>query len=275
MAPPVEWAGVPAGAAPRRAARAPLRRAGRCVPGLGRDLDARPAHGRDRRLELRRELPGGLDREARRARRGAAPLRAATRALRRPGRSSATSPRGRRTRRRTGCSSSSAAPRPAARPSSTRRCSGSARPRPGSPATTGSGRAQRARSATPRSRCRSSPSAAPRRTTSAASSRSSTAPRSATASPRGAPGSTATRPGSRSGSCSPRSRARTSACCARPTRVPLARKEGWTSKVRHTAAIAYTAAGPRIVVVLTFRPDEVSPAASRALGGDVNRSLGV
>ena len=59
------------------------------------------------------------------------------------------------------------------------------------------------------------------------------------------------------------------------TRVPLARKEGWTSKVRHTAAIAYTAAGPRIVVVLTFRPDEVRPAASRALGGDVNRSLGV
>ena len=59
------------------------------------------------------------------------------------------------------------------------------------------------------------------------------------------------------------------------TRVPLVRKEGWTTKVRHTAAIAYTAAGPRIVVVLTFRPDEVRPAASRALGGDVNRSLGV
>ena len=59
------------------------------------------------------------------------------------------------------------------------------------------------------------------------------------------------------------------------TRVPLARKEGWTSKVRHTAAIAYTASGPRIVVVLTFRPDEVSPTASRSLGGAVNRSLGV
>ena len=59
------------------------------------------------------------------------------------------------------------------------------------------------------------------------------------------------------------------------TRVPLARKEGWTTKVRHTAAIAYTPAGPRIVVVLTFRPDEVRPAASRSLGGDVNRSLGV
>ena len=59
------------------------------------------------------------------------------------------------------------------------------------------------------------------------------------------------------------------------TSVPLARKEGWTTKVRHTAAIAYTAAGPKIVVVLTFRPDEVRAAASRSLGGDVNRSLGV
>ena len=59
------------------------------------------------------------------------------------------------------------------------------------------------------------------------------------------------------------------------TRVPLARKEGWTTKVRHTAAIAYGAHGPRIVVVLTFRPDEVRPAASRSLGGAVNRSLGV
>jgi hypothetical protein len=59
------------------------------------------------------------------------------------------------------------------------------------------------------------------------------------------------------------------------TQVPLARKEGWTSKVRHTAAIAYTAAGPRIVVVLTFRPDEVRAGASRSLGGAVNRSLGV
>jgi hypothetical protein len=59
------------------------------------------------------------------------------------------------------------------------------------------------------------------------------------------------------------------------THVPLARKEGWTTKVRHTAAIAYTARGPRIVVVLTFRPDEVRPGASRSLGGAVNRSLGV
>ena len=30
------------------------------------------------------------------------------------------------------------------------------------------------------------------------------------------------------------------------TRVPLARKEGWTTKVRHTAAIAYGAHGPRM-----------------------------
>ena len=47
---------------------------------------------------------------------------------------------------------------------------------------------------------------------------------------------------------------------------PAARKEGWTTKVRHTAAILYRPSGPVIVVVLTFRPDEVSLSASRALG---------
>ena len=47
---------------------------------------------------------------------------------------------------------------------------------------------------------------------------------------------------------------------------PAARKEGWTTTVRHTAAIVFRESGPVIVVVLTFRPDEVSLAASRELG---------
>ena len=128
-------------------------------PGWALRIRAAPRSGRttsdrhNRRLELRRELPGGLDREARRARRrarryGPRPERTSVWPL------SATSPSGRRTRRRTASSSCSAAPRPAALPSSTRRCSSSARPRPGSRATTGSGRGRCGRSATPRSRSR-------------------------------------------------------------------------------------------------------------------------
>lgn len=52
---------------------------------------------------------------------------------------------------------------------------------------------------------------------------------------------------------------------------PAAQKHGWTTKVRHTGAIVYGPAGPRIVVVLTFRPDEVSLRASRQLGARVLR----
>jgi hypothetical protein len=48
-------------------------------------------------------------------------------------------------------------------------------------------------------------------------------------------------------------------------RFPLAQKQGWTTKLRHTAAIAYGAAGPRIVVVLTFA-EKLDPAASALLG---------
>jgi len=59
------------------------------------------------------------------------------------------------------------------------------------------------------------------------------------------------------------------------TRVPLARKEGWTTKLRHTAAIAYTPTGPKIVVVLTFRPDRISAGASRQLGLDLTRTNGL
>jgi beta-lactamase class A len=51
--------------------------------------------------------------------------------------------------------------------------------------------------------------------------------------------------------------------------VPAAQKHGWTTTVRHTAAILYRPTGPVIVVVLTFRPDEVSLTASRTLGSRV------
>lgn len=47
---------------------------------------------------------------------------------------------------------------------------------------------------------------------------------------------------------------------------PAAQKHGWTTTVRHTAAIVYGQSGPKIVVVLTFRPDEVSYPASLVLG---------
>jgi Beta-lactamase enzyme family len=46
---------------------------------------------------------------------------------------------------------------------------------------------------------------------------------------------------------------------------PLAQKQGWTTKLRHTAAIAYGPAGPRIVVVLTYAP-HLDPGASAFLG---------
>jgi hypothetical protein len=54
-------------------------------------------------------------------------------------------------------------------------------------------------------------------------------------------------------------------------RMPAAQKHGWTTKVRHTGAVVYAPDGPRIVVVLTFRPDEVSLRASRELGARVLR----
>jgi Beta-lactamase enzyme family len=47
--------------------------------------------------------------------------------------------------------------------------------------------------------------------------------------------------------------------------LPLAQKQGWTTKIRHTAAIAYGPAGPRILVVLTYSPN-LDPRASVALG---------
>jgi hypothetical protein len=37
-------------------------------------------------------------------------------------------------------------------------------------------------------------------------------------------------------------------------RLPMAQKHGWTSSIRHTAAIVYGPRGPTIVVVLAYRP---------------------
>lgn len=52
---------------------------------------------------------------------------------------------------------------------------------------------------------------------------------------------------------------------ALPASVPVARKEGWISTARHTAAVVYLAGGPWIAVVLTYRPG-LDPAASARLG---------
>lgn len=48
-------------------------------------------------------------------------------------------------------------------------------------------------------------------------------------------------------------------------RFPLAQKTGWLTTVRHTAAILYGPDGPKIVVVLTWRPG-ISQAEAAALG---------
>jgi hypothetical protein len=59
------------------------------------------------------------------------------------------------------------------------------------------------------------------------------------------------------------------------TGVPMAQKHGWTSKLRHTAAIVYAPDGPKIAVLLTFRADEIKPGASRLLGGHVIGLIGL
>jgi hypothetical protein len=53
---------------------------------------------------------------------------------------------------------------------------------------------------------------------------------------------------------------------------PVAQKHGWTTKIRHSAAIVYGPRGPVIVVVLTFDPSRIDAAASRSLGG---RAVGI
>jgi hypothetical protein len=52
--------------------------------------------------------------------------------------------------------------------------------------------------------------------------------------------------------------------------VPMAQKHGWTTKLRHSAALVYGPRGPVIVVVLTYRPGLV-PADSQVLGARVAR----
>jgi hypothetical protein len=56
--------------------------------------------------------------------------------------------------------------------------------------------------------------------------------------------------------------------------VPLAQKNGWISDVRLTAAIAYTRAGPVIVVVAGYRPGVTLPQA-QSLARDVLRAAGL
>ena len=52
---------------------------------------------------------------------------------------------------------------------------------------------------------------------------------------------------------------------ALPRSTPLAQKQGWTTKIRHTAAIVYPPSGPVIVVVLTYGPS-LLPGDAQALG---------
>ncbi len=53
--------------------------------------------------------------------------------------------------------------------------------------------------------------------------------------------------------------------------TPVAQKNGWLRAARHGAALVYDAAGPRIVVVLTYRASGVTRAAAAALGARAAR----
>jgi hypothetical protein len=57
--------------------------------------------------------------------------------------------------------------------------------------------------------------------------------------------------------------------------VPMVQKHGWTTKLRHSAAIVYAPDGPKIAVLLTFRPDKIQVPASRALGDHLMGLLGL
>jgi Beta-lactamase enzyme family len=48
-------------------------------------------------------------------------------------------------------------------------------------------------------------------------------------------------------------------------RIPMAQKQGWTTSIRHTAAIVYGAGGPKVVVLLTYR-SKIDAEASLRLG---------
>lgn len=56
-------------------------------------------------------------------------------------------------------------------------------------------------------------------------------------------------------------------------RLPMAQKQGWTTSIRHTAAILYGPRGPTIVVLLTYR-SKIDPGASLALGRQLARLVG-
>ena len=53
--------------------------------------------------------------------------------------------------------------------------------------------------------------------------------------------------------------------------VRLAEKNGWIEDMRGTAAIVYLPRGPKIVVVLAYKPPKIDPRAARALGAKVAR----
>jgi Beta-lactamase enzyme family len=54
--------------------------------------------------------------------------------------------------------------------------------------------------------------------------------------------------------------------------VPMAQKQGWTTSIRHTAAIVYGPRGPSIVVLLTYR-HELDVRAAHALGDRLVQAL--
>ena len=60
---------------------------------------------------------------------------------------------------------------------------------------------------------------------------------------------------------------------ALPRSIPAAQKCGWISSARHTAAIVYGPGGPRIVVLLTYRPG-IDLAEAQTLGRRVLEALG-
>jgi hypothetical protein len=48
--------------------------------------------------------------------------------------------------------------------------------------------------------------------------------------------------------------------------TPAAQKQGWISSARHSAAVVYTARGPMVVVLLTFREPSVALSDAQRLG---------
>src|SRR5262249_22333523 len=45
-------------------------------------------------------------------------------------------------------------------------------------------------------------------------------------------------------------------------KLPIAQKNGWLHDARHTAAIVYAPDGPRIIVILTYKPGETRAQAA-------------